>query len=132
MCIDFGILPKSDNIYDYENNNTSLYLYHHIYTIVFISSCSIFYFAFFSYSLHFHIRLLLDVFSRYLIIQCILHCPFHHCIFIVPTHLLHFHIHPWHHITFLHDLHLNFQIMFHNIVMLINFFAQILRQRLRD
>ena len=51
--------------------------------------------AFFSYSLHFHVQLLLDVFSRYLIILCILHFPFHDCIFIVPTHLLHFHIHPF-------------------------------------
>ena len=86
MCIDFGILPESDNIYNCENNNISSYLYHHI---------QYFILAFFSYSLHFHVQLLLDVFSRYLIIQYIVHYPFHHCIFIVPTHLLHFHIHPF-------------------------------------
>jgi len=67
MCIDFGILPKSDNIFDCKNNNISSYLYHRIHIIVF----NILFWRSFSYSLHFHVQ-------------------FTQCIFTLPNYLVHF------------------------------------------
>jgi hypothetical protein len=111
MYIDFGILPKSDNIYDCKNNNISSYLYDYIYTIIFIPLCAIFSFRIFLFlialscsivtryifmllnysvhitlsysSLHFHCAYLFTTFSHpSIFIHCILFFLFIHYIFI--------------------------------------------------